>query len=346
MAGLAEAAQRLADDLLAPTAQSTDQAVTVPQANLDALAQAGLCGLWAPPAAPLSVVRSVNEILAGACGVSYFVWAQHHGPLRQLVASDNHVLRDRFLDDLRTGRLLGGVAFSHLRRPGAPALAAVAVPGGYRVDGEAPWVTSWGIAHLFLVAARHDGRILWFLLDARRDDPAVRPSSVLPLAAMNASRTVRLRLDSLFVPDAEVISTESIEEWRCRDRIVTAQPSSPALGVAQRGVRLLSDTDPAAAASLGAELAECRDHGYGLADEARNDAAHMSAMTAARAWGLTLAMRTAGAVIAASGGRALTLDHPGQRLLREAAFFSIQAQTQVLRQAVLGQIIQGQTVRS
>jgi hypothetical protein len=35
------------------------------------------------------------------------------------------------------------------------------------------------------------------------------------------------------------------------------------------------------------------------------------------------------------GGRAMAADHPAQRLLREAAFFTIQAQTQAQRRATL-----------
>ena len=327
----------MAEDLLAPAAPVTDRAATVPRSHLDALAGAGLCGLSCPPKPSAPVVRQVSETLAGACGVSYFVWAQHHGPVRQLVGGANVALRDRFLDDLCAGRLFGGVAFSHLRRPGRPAVVATAVPGGYRVDGEAPWVTSWGLAQLFLVAARLDDQVLWFLLDTRAPEAAVRPSAPLALAAMNASSTVRLALDDLFVPGDDVVSIGAFEEWRAQDRITTAQPNPAALGIAATCVRLLADIAPAAAAGMGDELQECRARAYRLADEGRTDAAHLAALVDARAWGLALAVRAAGALIAASGGRALTLDHPGQRLLREAAFFSIQAQTPALRQAVLAQ---------
>jgi len=281
----------------------------------------------------------VSETLAGACGVSYFVWAQHHGPVRQLAASANVALRDRYLDDLCRGRMFGGVAFSHLRRPGPPAMVASAVPDGYRVEGEAPWVTSWGLATLFLVAARLDDQVLWFFLDTRRPVPALRPSAPLALAAMNASSTVRLTLDGLVVPEDHVVSVAPFEEWQAQDRITTAQPNPAAFGVAATCIRILEDITPAAAASLGDELQRCRARAYGLADEGRSDAEHVAALVETRAWGLSLAVRAAGALIAATGGRALTLDHPGQRLLREAAFYSIQAQTPAVRTALLAQFV-------
>jgi alkylation response protein AidB-like acyl-CoA dehydrogenase len=263
--------------------------------------------------------------------------------VRQLAVSDNHALRSLHLDDLCAGRVMGGVAFSHLRRPGPPAMVATGAPGGFRVDGEAPWVTSWGLAGLFLVAARLEERVLWFLLDARGHDAALRPSAPLPLAAMNASSTVRLALDGLHVPHGDVLAVESFEAWQERDRVTTAQPNPAALGIAATCLRLLADADPdgdgRAAASLGDELQECRDVSYGLADDDRTDPGHVAALVEARAWGLALALRAAGALVAGTGGRALTLDHPAQRLLREAAFFSIQAQTPALRRALLAQLV-------
>ncbi|MDQ2826194.1 MAG: hypothetical protein M3Y04_04430, partial [Actinomycetota bacterium] len=267
---------------MAPAAHVTDRAVVVPMSHLEALADAGLCRLMCPPAAPGGEVRQVYETLAGACGVTFFVWVQHHGPVRALAATDNDRLRARHLDDLCAGRVLGGVAFSHLRRPGPPAMVAAAMPGGYRIDGEAPWVTSWGLAGLFLVAARLDDRVVWFLLDSRHPDPAVKPSAPLSLAAMNASSTVRLRLDGLHVPEGDVVDVEAFAGWQERDRVTTAQPNPAALGIAATCVRLLIDAAPDAAGLLGDELDDCRSLGYGLADQGRTDPDQVAAMVDAR----------------------------------------------------------------
>ena len=51
--------------------------------------------------------------------------------------------------------------------------------------------------------------------------------------------------------------------------------------------------------------------------------------------GLDLARRATDALVAASGGGAMSLAHPAQRLSREATFFLIQAQTGDLRHASL-----------
>ncbi len=100
-------------------------------------------------------------------------------------------------------------------------------------------------------------------------------------------------------------------------------------------MRHLDKYAPDAAEALGAEVEDCRARSYALADSAHADA---TALVDARAESLAVAVRCATALVASVGGRAMALDHPAQRLLREAAFFTIQAQTPELRQATLAQL--------
>jgi alkylation response protein AidB-like acyl-CoA dehydrogenase len=333
-----DAARALAEELLAPAAEATDVADVVPRSHIDALAAAGLCGMFCPPVVPVAAGREIFEILAGACGVTFFVWVQHHAPVRMLAATPNEALKHRNLDDLCTGRVLGGVAFAYLRRPGPPAVVARRTSGGYRIDGEAPWVTSWGLAGLYSVAARMDDQVVYFVIEGV-PAPAVRPSPPLALAAMGASSTVRLTFDGLVVPDDDVLTVMAFDEWRSRDQLATAQPNPAAFGIAATCVRLLAQQDEDAARALGAEVDDCRSRSYALADARRSDAAHLAAMVAARAESLELGVRAATALVASIGGRAMASGHPAQRLLREAAFFTIQAQTPALRRATLAQLV-------
>jgi alkylation response protein AidB-like acyl-CoA dehydrogenase len=120
--------------------------------------------------------------------------------------------------------------------------------------------------------------------------------------------------------------------------VATAQPNPAAFGIAETCVRLLADRAPEAAEDLGNELDRCRGRAYALADENRTDPVQLRMMLEARAWGLELAVRAATALVTSVGGRAMAADHPAQRLLREAAFFTIQAQTPALRDATLAQL--------
>jgi alkylation response protein AidB-like acyl-CoA dehydrogenase len=315
-------------DVLAAQAEATDQAPVVPRANLRLLAAAGLYDLLG--LAP-ATAREVHETLAGACGVTSFVWEQHHSPVRQLAAARG--VDDPTVARLRSGELLAGIAFAYLRRPDPPAVVARGVAGGgLVVDGEAPWVTSWGLADRFAVAARLGGDVVFFLLDGASPPPGVRASGPLALAAMNASATVRLRFEGVAVPADDVISIQSYAAWRAADRLTSSRPRPPVFGVARTCCRLLGD------ANLQAELDDCRARAYVLLDDDQDDDAHLAALVGARAWSCELAVRAATALVVAGGGRSILRSDPAQRLLREAAFFTIQAQTADLRTATLARL--------
>ncbi|MBW3622473.1 MAG: acyl-CoA/acyl-ACP dehydrogenase [Armatimonadetes bacterium] len=351
---LLQRARMVAEEILVPHAEATDRAPVVPRRNLEALAGTGLLGLSGPAeyggkAAPGAVSRRVAEILAGACGVTHFVQAQHHGPVGLVASSENEGLKDRYLRAMCEGRILAGVAFSHLRRP-EPTLTAAPVPGGYRVSGEAPWVTSWGLAGIFVVAATlPDDRILYFVREGVAAD-GLEPSSPLELAAMNASSTVRLHFRDLLVPEEDTVRIMEREDWRARDRINTAHPNPAVFGIAEtciRGMRALAEkaatqTLSDTTVTLEREVSRCREAAFGLADRGVTED-DRPRLLCIRAWSLDLVACAAHAYIAAVGGRAMGRDHPAQRLMREAMFYTIQAQTADVREATLDWI--GERVR-
>ena len=161
-------AQRLADELLRPSAEQVDR-TAVPRSHLDAWAAEGLLGLAGPRAyggaqAAPAVQREVAAVMAGACGSTWFVATQHTLPVTALAASPNEALRERRLAALCTGEVLAGVAFSHLRRPGPPAVLATRVDGGWRFDGAVSWMTGWGLCDVLLLAGRTDGDEVVFVL--------------------------------------------------------------------------------------------------------------------------------------------------------------------------------------
>lgn len=342
------AAERVAREVLAAAAQITDQAPLVPPANLRALAAAGLFGLHGPLdagglEAPPAVARAVTETLAAACGATLFVWIQHHGPVRMLATSQNLALRAAHLPALCAGTEIAGIAFAYLRRPGPPAVRAEPAQDGYRLVGAAPWVTSWGIASQFLVGApRPDGRLVFGLVPA--DAPGLGASS-LRLAAMQATGTVALAFADTPLPQADVVAELAPQDFFAHDRVASSAPQPFVFGVARAALALLATIKEAdgAAGVLGEELERCRAHGYRLVDAAAEGGPglDLTPLADARAWALDLAARCTHAAVTARGGRALGLDDPAQRLVREATFYAVQAQTRAGRQAGLRRIAGG-----
>ncbi|HEY7761878.1 MAG TPA: acyl-CoA dehydrogenase family protein [Actinomycetota bacterium] len=358
LSGALERAIAVADDVLFPRAQETDRARSVPSENLQALRSSGLLGLHGPIDVPgglgadHAAARPVLEAVAGGCGATSFVWAQHHGAVRRVRAGDGPACRT-WLPRLCDGSTLAGIGFAYLRRPGPPAVRAERGPNGWRIEGQAPWITGWGLIDALIVMARAaDGSVVTVVIDRPSERRELHAGDPQALAVMGATRTVSLAFDAVEVGEDDVVGVLDHAEWDRRDRLGSSMPAPAPLGIADRAIRLLTERAPAplvgdAASTLSAMLTERRraadevarslmasasvdDAGF---DEAVADGARE------RDRGLDLARRVTDALVAASGGGAISLSHPAQRLSREATFFLIQAQTADLRRATMHRVL-------
>ncbi|MEJ7764478.1 MAG: acyl-CoA dehydrogenase family protein, partial [Acidimicrobiales bacterium] len=230
----------VADGVLFPAAQETDQAERVPDGHLRALASAGAFGIQ-ETAEPVER-REVHRALGGACGATYFVWAQHEAPVRLLAAGGNEALKALWLDRLLAGKVVGGTAFAHLRRPGAPLVRAEPDGTGWRLHGEAPWATGWGMAGVYSIGAiTPSGTVLWVLLPAER----LTPTAPLELAVLQATATVRLRFDGTAVAGDEVMLELERSFWDLLDDSISNRGNPAVQGLALRALDLLEATGPA-----------------------------------------------------------------------------------------------------
>lgn len=333
---LLDRARRLADDVLFPAAAEVDACGVIPAAHFAALADAGLYGIAAPPpVGEPAALPAVTEVLAGACLSTTFTWMQHHGAVRALDATARTPLRDRYLAAATAGVLRCGVTLAGAV-PDPPRLWATREGDGYRLDGDAPLVTGWGLVDLVQVAAREattahaadeDAVIVTALLDAR-PAPGLT-AQPLALLAAQASGTVRLRFDGVGVADGRVTGRTSRAAFLAGRAAASRVNGALALGIAGRCVRLIAETGRSAGAGrLGAELDAARaELDAGLTDPAR--------MSTARAAASELAHRAAGALVVAAGSRAVLDGHPAGRLLREAAFTLVAAGRDEIRAELL-----------
>lgn len=363
---IVEAARRVGETALGPNAQESDRANGPNLANFRALAEEGLLGMGLPPRyggleASGAAQREVTEILASYCGVTTFTQAQHHGPSRMILNGSDQALKDALLPDLAAGRRLCAVSFAHLRRPGPPALRATPASGGYRLDGTTPWVTGWGLmTQVVFGATLPDERFVYLWVPARREDfpdlfesmdapdndwGRLTASAPLTLCAMNASATVELTCENLFVPDAHRLSESDRATMQRNDRSGVLGATAMPIGCAIGSVRLLCETlerrhlGPVAraAGAFGRELEDVRGqirewNAQSGEPEFFNNAVQI------RAHVIDLAVRAALACVAANSGNSNNLSHPAQRLYREAMFYTIQAQTQDVMDATLARL--------
>ena len=346
-AAVIDRARAIADTVLFPRAQDVDRGLATPHDGLRALAEAGLFGISGPAAHggsdldPISARRVIASVGSG-CGATFFVWVQHLGVVRSVQSSPNVALVDALLAPMCAGELIAGVAFAHVRRTGPPAILATPMEdGGWRLDGHAPWVTSWGIADWFCVAAETaTGELVWSMIPASTNVGITTTPLALPV--FGATGTVAVTFDGCTIAADHVVTIEDAARWRASDRVRAATGQPAVLGVADRAIRLLGDTTGDDDASLAAgrlcdelDAAWRRDDALVGADPRDDVESHIAAASDHRAACLDLARRATSALIAATGGRAMDLDHPAQRLAREADFYVIQAQTADGRAATL-----------
>jgi alkylation response protein AidB-like acyl-CoA dehydrogenase len=326
-AGIRDLAARFLAD-----AAAVDADDTIPEAHLRGLADAGLYGIFAPVAAGGlgldAEVGLVIEELAASCLASTFVWLQHLRLLGAMLDPGTPAaLREALLPAVVRGDVRGGVALAGLL-PGPPRLTARLVDGGWLLDGEAPWVSGWGIVDLLVVAARGpDDTTVTLLVDAREQHGLAAARQ--RLGAVNASATVQLSFAGLFVPDGRFVSQKPYD-------LVSAQSEglrgngSLALGVGRRCCALIGPS------ALDDELDACR---------AELDAADTAAMPAARAWASEFAVRAAHVLAVRRGSRSALAGDDAERLAREAGFLLVFGSRPAIKDALLGRFA-GRSVRT
>ncbi|MFI1725374.1 acyl-CoA dehydrogenase family protein [Streptomyces sp. NPDC020489] len=331
-------AQELADRLLAPQAALVDRS-EVPASHLQAIRRSGLLGVSAPRAyggagAPDPVAREIQEILAGACCSTWFVQTQHHTPVRMLAKTELPV-RERLLGPLATGGLLAGIAYAHVRAFPRVLVRATADQDGWRFDGTVPWYTGWGLNDVLLLAGVTDSDEIVFAFAEAREQPGLRASEPMRLAALTAARTVSLELTGLWLPEESVALHTPREKFALVDLPRSTNASPAVFGVAYAAVRVLEENGEAGTAQeLRGLVDEVRRQAYELAEHpVAHERVEERLALKKRSYDLMRAATTAAVV--AGGGRTMDVDHPAQRLFREGMFLLVQGQTSVVRRAHL-----------
>jgi len=148
---------------------------------------------------------------------------------------------------------------------------------------------------------------------------------------MQSTGTVTFDLDGYVVRDDDVVAVLDYAEWAEKDRQKAVDVSPAVFGVQRECVRLLRERAPALAFRLGGEGDRLRTRAYAVVGDTRR----YDERLVLRVEALALCLRSATALVIASGGAGMALDHPAQRHLREAAFLQVQGQTPALRAAML-----------
>lgn len=345
-----------AEDLLrtevSPRAAEIDRHPDALRSALQTLGNASLLALrvpddWGGAGLNEATFRHFQELVARYSGALAFLQAQHQSAGALLSRSDNTALKQAYLPKMATGAALVGISFAHLRRDNPP-VKAIAVPGGYEINGQSPWVTGWGFFQTFIVAALlPDDRAVYgmvpFATEQQPNGGTLVCSEPLPLAAMNSTATVTVQFQRWFLPQAQVVGIYPASAVSKNDRLNVLQHSFFALGCARAGLDILESANRSRPSpvihtvyeSLAQELDECRSAIFAAPSGGEQFEANLQL----RAWAIELAVRCAHAAVTVSSGSANSSHHPAQRIYREALMFTVSGQTTAVMEATLTRLM-------
>lgn len=346
MSFLEEAREFLAIEV-SPQANQMDGDPAALQRALIALCARGWMALRRPaefggPALSEEKFRLFQEEVARRSGALAFLQTQHQSAVNILVKSTNPELQHDCLPLMADGRMLTGLGFSQLRRPGTPILRAEECDGGYRVTGHMPWITGFGMFHNFILgAALPDGRAMFGLVSfVPGEEHGLAFSPPMQLAAMQGAQTVTADAEDLFIPNQKVVFVKRPGWIETNDMINITLQGWFALGCARAGLDIAEAAGRRkgtsfildASAQLEEERQACR-KAMARADDPADE------RLKTRAWGIDLAVRCAHAGVTASSGAANSLAHDAQRVYREALVFTVSAQTSAIMEATLHRLV-------
>ncbi|MFF2083934.1 acyl-CoA dehydrogenase family protein [Nocardia sp. NPDC058176] len=341
--------EQYAEEVLRPAALRTDREGVAPE-RIDELRALGLLNHLAPPefgglAIDRDTDRRVHETIAGACFNTWLVWAQH-APLagRIAAARAQGVPVSPLAERILRGELLLGAGVSDVRHFPERYISARKAADGWLFDGTISWVSGWGLnAALTVAAVEPDTDTVVTALVPVGD--GLHSDGPLDLGAVGGSRTARVRLDAVFVSEANVLSTQSLDEARYADIGTASDARAHHFGLAETVLAELERSDRpetrAVAATWRPRVAEIRATAYALADEAlaAGGGPHRldERLATKVASGEALSAITRALLISRSG-RGLSGDDTAQLHARSALFLLVQGQTADVRRAQLAQL--------
>jgi alkylation response protein AidB-like acyl-CoA dehydrogenase len=337
---------------IAPQAEVIDRNVDALRLGLQALGNASLLALrvprlWGGTQVEETTFHQFQELVARYSGALAFVQAQHQSAGAMLSRSDSEDLKQLYLPKMGNGAVLVGIAFAHLRREISP-LKAMPVAGGYRLQGQVPWVTGFGFFQFFIVAASLPNNdalygIVPFQDCDRGTDGCLICSSPMSLAAMPSSNTVSVQFQDWYLPQSQVLFVTPVGNIQRDDQLNVLNQSFFALGNVRASLdilerMMLEKPFPILRSvylALAEEFEQCRSAIY-----AALHTASFAEKLSLRAWAIELAGRCAHAAVTVSSGSANLNHHPAQRVYREALLFTVSGQTTAVMEATLARLMQ------
>lgn len=289
--------------------------------------------------------RHFQESVARYSGSLAFLQTQHQSAASMISKSENEALRHAYLPKMSSGERLVGIGFSQLRRGGPPIMRAESCDGGYLLNGNVPWITGWSFYPEFLIGATlPDGSAVFGIVPLTAQQ-GISISEPMKLAAMESAQTVTADFENWFLADDLVAFIKPAGWIQNNDMINITLQGHFALGCARGSLDVVEANAvkkplpflTAAFEALSNELEDCRAATTSAQGQPNEETT--TERLKIRAWAIDLAVRCAHAAITSSSGAANSINHPAQRLYREALVYTVSAQTPAIMEATLDRLV-------
>jgi alkylation response protein AidB-like acyl-CoA dehydrogenase len=315
---------------IANRANALDQSSAWVAEDLADLAEAGAMK-WAVPkqfgGTDLDgfTLQEKYEQIAAASLATALVFSQRDAAIGFIEKSENIALRDKLLTQLAANEVWTTIGISHITTSTQPgALTAELTADGIELNGTLPWSTGARFSDFLIAAARvHGGEPVVFVLPTNL--PGVRVGESLPLAALTAAHTSAIHCERVRLSKDMLLTGPAADAMGGRSRSVRIGQAFAALGLTSSALKLIAQIDHVSARTtyetLRKQLTEMR-HSVQNAN-AHVDPHDLQTVPMLRSELNSLALRATHAAVTLHKGTALRVDHPAQRLAREALFLLV-----------------------
>ena len=207
-----DAARAYAREALLPRVVEAFRDETFDRAIMSEMGEMGFLGAMLPEqyggseASHVAYGLIAREVEAVDSGYRSAMSVQSSLAMYPIYAFGSDEQKAKFLPKMAAGELVGCFGLTEADGGSDPAsmkTTAVAVDGGYRLNGGKYWITNSPIADLAIVWAKLDGKIRGFIVE--RDFDGFTTGKIGDKLSLRASITGDIGLNDVFVPEANIL---------------------------------------------------------------------------------------------------------------------------------------------
>ncbi len=217
-----DVARRLAQEVIAPSAEHFDRTGEFPLKNIQLLGENGLMGIEVPEAYggagmdPISYVLAIIEIAAGDCAHSTIVSVNNSLYCNGILKNGTEAQKQKYVRAIAEGKAIGAFALTEPQSGSdATAMRCRAVKrddGKFVINGKKSWITSGPVAKyivLFCMTAPEKGAkgISAFMVDTAK--PGFACGKTEPKLGIRASATCEIEFQDYIAEADELLGAEN-----------------------------------------------------------------------------------------------------------------------------------------